>query len=449
MYNPEILRVSSLIAAVALVGLGCGGCDDEPPAGAGTTQASGVAPLSNADSGTTTPGLLSSAVAKLDSKRSTHPSPNPEEALGMRWSFSPKALRVYRATQVQFRLERAPKGHEAASCSWNFGDGKTTEGCTVTHTFMGGLADEVVTLTVQDGDWEYRSKRTIPLERLEVVPGLLESSEPLANARTIPPRAAPSDRTFRFAVMADTASESGLAPGVRKAVDVLNQKVKPELVIHAGGIGSSDLIADSLTSGGAKVAFGLAPSDRPIARTLKVPGVQLLEGSEYPRRYSFTHKGIFFMVVSTDEATDGESVSEDTMSWMRKQLASARIYEARYVISYLPVRKFTETHVGTLDKSFRLYELFLRGRVTAFITGAYRVFYRGKYGALDVVSVGSLAGPGGKLIGSDFQQPASFVAVDIVKGVPKRTFAVEGPDFDRIVDERSLPKNVGMYTFGR
>ena len=41
---------------------------------------------------------------------------------------------------------------------------------------------------------------------------------------------------------------------------------------------------------------------------------------------------------------------------------------------------------------FRLYELFLRARVTAVISAGYRVFFEGRYGALPVISVGTLSG---------------------------------------------------------
>jgi len=453
MYARVISRVSALVALLAVAGLGCGGCENEGDVDGLTPKASGVSPLDPVAADASAPRYLSTATAQLDNgpgEAAVAPKVSDKDAkIGLRWTFSPPQLRVYRATQVAFRLDQAPRGHEAASCSWNFGDGRTAEGCNVTHTFKGGLADELVTLTLTDGDWEYRSQRSVPLERLEVVPGLLDGKDPLASARGIPERPTPADRTFRFAVVADTAASGGVPQSVVKAVDALKTKVKPELVIHAGGIGDSSIIARGLTSAGAKVAFGQGPSDRDASAGLKAPGIQLLEGSDYPRRYTFTHKGVFFMVISTDAAQGGESVSEETMKWMRKQLGKARIYEARYVVSYLPIRKYAEQHVGTLDKNFRLYELFLRGRVTAFFSGAYRVFYKGTYGALDVVSVGSLAGPGGRLLGTDFQQPASFVAVDVVKGAPKQTFAVEGPEFDRTADETLLPKTVGMYSLGR
>ena len=76
----------------------------------------------------------------------------------------------------------------------------------------------------------------------------------------------------------------------------------------------------------------------------------------------------------------------------------------------------------------------------------YRVYFKGRYGALPVISVGPLARPGGILAGTDFAQPPSFVVIDLAQGVPERVFAVEGPAFDRRFDESLLPETVEVYT---
>ena len=80
------------------------------------------------------------------------------------------------------------------------------------------------------------------------------------------------------------------------------------------------------------------------------------------------------------------------------------------------------------------------------ISASYRVYFKGRYGALPVVSVGDLAPPGGSLAGQDFAQPVSMVVVDQHKGVPARIFAIDGPGFDRQMDEETLPEAVEVYT---
>ena len=57
-----------------------------------------------------------------------------------------------------------------------------------------------------------------------------------------------------------------------------------------------------------------------------------------------------------------------------------------------------------------------------------------------------MAGEGGKLAGSDFAQPNSFVVVDQINGAKEHVFAVQGPDFKTLMDEAMLPENVEVYT---
>lgn len=450
MLGFAISRFSAALFFTAAIGLGCGSCDEgTAPAAPDRTEGAGLSSLDPVAAEAVAPRYLSSAVAKVAPSASpSGPSSTQarkDAAAGLKWAFEPPQLRVYRATPVRFRLDTAPDGHETASCSWNFGDGTTAEGCVVSHTFMSGLADEVVTLTLHDGDWEYVSRRTIALERFAVVDGLLDGADPLATSLSLPDRPTPADRTFRFAVVADTVAGT---PAFSTASKALKTTVHPELIIHAGGVGDRGALQKTMAEAGIKVVYGQGPADRDAQLKLPAPSVQLLEGSDYPRQYAFTYKGVFFMVIGTTAGTGGETVTEATLKWMRRQLAKANVYEARYVVSYLPLRKFSEMHVGTLDKNFRLYELLLRARVTALFSGAYRVFYKGTYGALSAVSVGAIGSKGGQLLGHEFKQPASFVGVDIVKGAPKRTFAVEGPEFDRVADEALLPASVGMYRIG-
>ncbi len=103
-------------------------------------------------------------------------------------------------------------------------------------------------------------------------------------------------------------------------------------------------------------------------------------------------------------------------------------------------------HVGSHKKKMRLYEILLRARVTALFTGAYRVFFKGRYGVLDVISTGALASPGSKLAGTNLSQKSSFTVIDVRKGSMKRTFAIEGPDYNQVFDENILPHSVEVYT---
>lgn len=370
-----------------------------------------------------------------------------------RWSFEPAELQVYRSTAVHFRVSNMPVGHPDATCSWNFGDGSPTEqGCALSHTFHGGVSDQIVTLTLVDGSWESSSTQTVPIERLEVVEGLLD--DPAGVGGSVPPVTEPGPASFRMAFIADSAAVGGVPEVVQTAVAALERSLAPELVVHLGGlvppVGEPEdwkrvrqRLASPLMDAGVRLAWSVSPTDRLQTGDFPRSDLQMVDDQGYPRRYSFIFKGSYFMVVS---AVESGALTEETLDWMRDELSSARVYDARFVVSYLPLHKFGDEHLGSLDKKFRLYEIFLRGRVTTLFSAGYRVYFKGRYGALPVVSVGALAEPGGRLAGHEFMQPGSLVLVDIIKGVPERIFAVEGPSFDRTLDEALLPDTVEVYT---
>jgi len=393
--------------------------------------------------------LMASTPAILDPEFEAPESP-------VQWTFSPPELQVFRATAVLLSATSALAERPSAVCRWNFGDGSpTVEGCEVSHTFHGGQADQLVTLNVTDGSWSNKSTRTLPLERLPVDPDFgkdsVESESSAGNAMPEPPKVGASN--LRIAILADSAAKGGVHGDVPKAVAQLIETVRPGLVIHVGGMVTAEAksedwqdfqsaVADPLERASIPLVSALSSADRAAGAKVPSARLQLLDGAHYPERYTFTSQGAFFLVFSA--GADG--VSEETLRWMRDQLGQSRIYEARYVISHLPLHKFGDLHVGSLDKRFRLYEIFLRSRVTALFSGGYRVYFKGRYGALPVVSVGALAGPGGTLSGVDFKQPSSFVVVDQIDGVPERIFAVTGSDFLGTFDESNLPENVEVYT---
>ena len=128
------------------------------------------------------------------------------------------------------------------------------------------------------------------------------------------------------------------------------------------------------------------------------------------------------------------------------------------MFSYLPLHPFGE-HVPegagshTLGPKFKVYELLLRARTTALLTAGHHVYFKGRYGALPVVSVGSAVAGGQRLLGSDVAQAASITVMDVERGLPQRVFALtsapatDGAEpFDTILDEAYLPETVEVYT---
>jgi len=376
------------------------------------------------------------------------PGAEPDAPPGLRWSFDPPELQVYRSTAVHLRVDSLPEGHAEATCRWGFGDGTPpAEGCQVSHTFHGGQADQPVTLTVSDGAWSVERTQILPLERLSVTT-VEAGGGGEDGALPEPPKAAPT--SFRVAFVADTVG----VDGVEAAMNTLLAGARPDLMLHVGGIvpvGGGDAAWDAARDAvdrparGANVplVWAMSPTDVAEGARVRRPDLALLDGVDYPRRYTFSFRGAFFLVVSS---APKDGVSADDLAWMRRKLEEAQVYESRFVVSHLPLHPFADAGGDVLNDKFKVYELLLRARVTALITADQRVYFKGRYGALAVLSVGAPGARGGRLAGSDFEQPGSFAVMDVIGGVPQRVFAVEAPGFDRTLDESYLPETVEVYT---
>ena len=376
-------------------------------------------------------------------------------------SHDPPALQVYRSTRVRLVAELPPE-HARATCRWSFGGGATAEDaptdCTVEHTFIGGTADERVSVTATDGAWSETATRIVPLERLPVSSRPVEAEE----AAGIPEKPS-GPQSFRLVVVADTA---GMEPAALAALSRRIVQIDADLVVHLGGHARDGQEWNRLREG---LAEGLRAADIPllpavspadlaadpeVRRPLGAGGEQLelLDGASFPERWTFSHEGVFFAF------TSGADQSAAALDWLRDRLAEAQIYESRLVLSYLPLHPFGE-HVPagpephTLGPRFKVYEILLRARTTAFISAGHRVYYKGRYGALPVVSVGAAASGGARLLGHDTAQPASIAVIDIERGLPQRVFALSAPGpgpsdgaFPDVLDEAYLPETVEVYT---
>lgn len=162
-------------------------------------------------------------------------------------------------------------------------------------------------------------------------------------------------------------------------------------------------------------------------------------------RYALSFRGVFFAIISGAEQDQG---ADSGLKWLKTRLAEAQVYESRLVLSHLPLHPFSAVRSEVLGPRFKLYELLHRGRVTALVSAASRAFFKGRYGALSVLSVGSAKG-GMTLLGHDHEQPASIAIIDFENGTPSRVFALVSRGdtmFSELFDETRLPETVEVYT---
>lgn len=440
---PRAARAAFVGALAAAIGAGCGRAPRPDP----DASARALPAIELPDAGP-------SALAAADAAASEEAAGDASDAAAPAFTFEPTELMVYRSTAVRFTAT-PPAAHPGATCEWNFGDGAPlAEGCAASHTFQGGSADERVTVTFRDGDWSFAATRIVPLERLPVS---VPSERPDPSPGAIPARPKPSATSFRAVLLADLGA-GDLELCARRVVEL-----GADLAVVVGGSATDDpapwehvksQLEDPLRTAGVPVLWGVSPADVASGPEVRRPSdpkhpgpsgdlLELADGERFPERWAIAFHGAYLVFVA------GAALDDKGLDWLRQRLSEAQVYDSRLVFSYLPLHPFNDRGPAagaTLGPKFKVYELLLRARATAFISAGHRAYFKGRYGALPVVSVGPVTGTGERLAGHDFEQPPSIVVLDVDGGVPTRIFALEGPGFDQVLDESYLPETVEVYT---
>lgn len=447
-------RAMTSLLVLALAHAGCGG-----GCGQGTTTTPGAP---QADSGVREEAetLVGAEVAADDV--ASAPDGDAVDLVAEAASFviraDPPELMVYRSTPVTLRVEAAdgsplPAG---ASCRWRPGDGTpeiavgSRDGCALDHVFLGGSADQRVAVTVVLAGREVEATRIVPLERLKVT-GTSAPTDAMPAAPTGP-------TSFRVVFVAETR---GLSGERLRALTAAVLGLEPALVVHMGGLvdealGSErwsevrEVLAEPLRARGVPLLVAASPGDLAAGGEIRRPiagdaPLELIDGEAFPSRYALSFRGVFIAVVS------GADQEQGGLAWLRSRLAEAQVYESRLVLSHLPLHPFAmgagRSEAELIGPKFKVYELLHRGRVTALVS-AGEAFFKGRYGALSVLSVGSSVTPG-TLLGDTYRQPPSIAVLDVQDGAPVRVFGVvgdEGAPFSTLFDETRLPEAVEVYT---
>lgn len=437
----SLVTLISIVMALVLAACSRG---DKPPEPAPTVA-----------TGAQDTALAPDTAPDTDTGSSPEIAPTPKlDASAFSIEATPDQLMVYRSTPVILKIKTTSELPAGLACRWRMGDGSPEiSGCEVEHVFLGGSADARIAVSLTLAGEEVSLTRIIPLERLEV---LKRTEDPDSEL----PRAPEGTTSFRAVFLADTASlDSEALDALAGAVSALS----PHLVIHLGGLADPtdssswtalrDRLVERLRGQNIPVLVAPSPSDLAAGAEVRRPmdgrgePLELIDGDGFPGRYALSFRGVFFAILSgADQELDGAT----GLKWLRTRLAEAQVYESRVVLSHLPLHPFSAKGSAPgelLGPRFKLYELLHRGRVTALVSGGH-AFFKGRYGALPVLAVGSAA-TGGTLLGVEREQPSSLAVIDFEDGVPARVFAVvsrDGKPFSALFDETLLPETVEVYT---
>lgn len=365
------------------------------------------------------------------------PRDPPPDTSTISWQVEPAALDVMRDTNVRLSLNWPGVPVTDFRCFWNPGDRSgELEGCSVEHTYQGGMADREVTVRVEiQGAELFSETRPVPLERLPVAPLPSGAGEP-------PPR--PGDggvRTVFAGLFAHPDDEQ--IQQLSAAFDQLD----PDLVFlyfnYQAQAKKLASLLDQLNTGKSWTALPIYCAGT-SGGAPKVQSSRLLmhgEGNEPPYRYGFLTSGVLFVVLDPRQDT----YDKNHEKWMLAAFESGAMATHRVAVSCAPMEKYTPKEREILQPSFRYYEKLLRGDVSLLVSSTYPVFYHALYGYLKTVSVGCAAGKPGLLLSARRAQTQALTLVDFRKDSDPEVYPVGTKLPLQILDQSGLPFKVGTY----
>jgi hypothetical protein len=148
----------------------------------------------------------------------------------------------------------------------------------------------------------------------------------------------------------------------------------------------------------------------------RIPELDLLPGSEWPRRYAARMGGT--LLVAFDGTRPG-ALPESERAFLERMLTShSRGAAATVVFSHLPMWPLAGGREHEIIDDPGLLALLHRYGVDAYASGHHHVFYAGRDDAgMLHLSVGALGGNARAFSGQDTRQPHSFAVLEVEDGM--------------------------------
>ena len=161
------------------------------------------------------------------------------------------------------------------------------------------------------------------------------------------------------------------------------------------------------------------PVDRAALRRFWTPirsrmGLEFVDASQFPFRYSVLQDGIFWLVWDASSAR----VPEDQLIWAQQQLASteAQKARARFVVGHLPLAGVglgKDRPGEVLERGGALQALMDAAGVQAYISGHHHTWFSSRRGQLDLIQLGALGSGPRRLLRGEAPAQQSFTLLAV------------------------------------
>lgn len=288
-----------------------------------------------------------------------------------------------------------------------------------------------------------------------------------ADSSAEPPDAAPPPQALRFAVLSDINASYGsttYGAAVKAAVQELIGRIKPDLVLITGDMvagqqagldyvamwkGFFSTVYDPLTAAGIPVAvipgnhdasgYSSFAGERAIyveqLNKKKKPAVTFVDAAEYPLRYSFHFRGVFFLAL---DVTTVAPLSAAQRAWADAQLAAAA-QPVRIAFGHLPLHPVTVGRETEIADDPKLEQIFAKHGLAMYLSGHHHGYFPGVSGGVRQISVGCVGDGPRPLIGTSAAAPLSLVLVEIADDKVSSVVALRASAFTDKVTRGSLP----------
>lgn len=309
--------------------------------------------------------------------------------------------------------------------------------------------------------------------------GTLDTGAPVEDAPVeVAVDAAPAGASLRIAVLSDLNGSYGSTTyesTVHNAVKALIAKAKPDVVLITGDMvagqqaglnykamwsGFHAAVTTPLTMAGIPVAvtpgnhdasgYGGFAAERAefVAQwRAREPAVTFVDKSSFPLRYSFVHKGAFF--VSLDATTIGP-LSAEQRAWVDAQLAAAP-QKIKIAYGHVPIHPVAAGRETEITNDLELEKLFSKRGLTMLISGHHHAYYPGAAGGVRQIAMACTGAGPRALVGTSATSDKSFLRIDVTDDAVTAVEAYEAPAFDATIKRATLPTKVvyGSHTLTR